>query len=453
MKYLALHTSHDGSLTYVVNNEIIFHTQIDRFNRIKHSSMPVKYLLDLINDLEFDTFITTKHIGSNCHFIWSSFLDKLKDKFKNVNIIHHDANIHHYFHASCSLIWDQNISDILVWDGTGANLHNSLFERETTFKYDNDLFLVKRYFNNIGLDYELKSLDIIKEEFAEAKTMAFSLHNKEAEKLQKDFEIKSINLIQSLNKKQLILTGGCAQNIILNSLIFKNFKKLFCDPFNTDSGISLGAINHETKFKIKNNNVYLGIPQKINTDLFHKYTIKTVEPFEVVEFLQENPVAIFQSRSEQGQRGLGNRSLLMNPCHLKAQEKLNDIKKREWYRPFACSILEEEASDWFDLKNLNNSPHMMYVFDLLDSKKNIIKCGISKDFKSRIQTVSKKDNEHYYNLLKSFNEKLKIPLLVNTSLNLPGEVLVETMYDLYELFTKSNLKYIYLPEIKKIILK
>ena len=106
-----------------------------------------------------------------------------------------------------------------------------------------------------------------------------------------------------------------------------------------------------------------------------------------------------------------------------------------------------------DLKKLDESPHMMYVFNLLDSKKDIIKCGVSKDYTSRIQTVSTKNNEHYYNLIKAFNELTQIPILVNTSLNLPGEVLVETMYDLYCMFTESDLKYIYLPEIKKIIIK
>ncbi len=80
-KILALHTSHDGSLTYVVDNEIIFHTQLDRFNRFKHTSFPVKYLLDLIKSLDFNTFIITRHYSSSSHNIWSSFFEKMKDTF------------------------------------------------------------------------------------------------------------------------------------------------------------------------------------------------------------------------------------------------------------------------------------------------------------------------------------------------------------------------------------
>jgi len=452
-KILSLHTSHDGSLTYVVDNEIIFHTQLERYNRYKHASFPVKYFLDLIKSLEFDTFIVSLHPSSSNKNMWFSFFEQMPNTFKNVKIIHHDTDVHHYFHACCSLIWNKNISNILVYDGTGAYLNNSLYERETLFNYNDDLILINRFQNNIGIDYELGSIRIMKEEHAEAKTMAYSLFDEEAKTLQKNFEIKSINFIKSLDKKELILTGGCTQNVLLNNKLLDITDNLFCDPFNTDSGISLGALNHEVGYKIKNDTIYLGIKQNINTDLFLKYTIKTVEPYEVAQILQEDPVAIFQSRSEQGQRGLGNRSLLMNPSHPQAYDKLNAIKKREWYRPFACSVLKEEASKWFDLKKIDESPYMMYVFDLLESKKQIIKCGVSKDFKSRIQTVSQKNNKHYYELIKAFNNITGVPVLVNTSLNLPGEVLVETMYDLYCMFTESDLKYIYLPEIKKIIVK
>ena len=103
--------------------------------------------------------------------------------------------------------------------------------------------------------------------------------------------------------------------------------------------------------------------------------------------------------------------------------------------------------------SIKESPHMMYVFDLKKNKKNILTSGLSKDNKSRIQTVSRKNNLLFYDLIYSFFQITKIPLVVNTSLNLPGEVLVETLFDLKKLFENSPLKYIYLPEIKKLIIK
>jgi len=233
-------------------------------------------------------------------------------------------------------------------------------------------------------------------------------------------------------------------------LLLNKFNKVFCDPFNGDFGLSLGAANFYLKNKIKNNQIYLGIPQDLNIDIFMKHKIYNTTPEEVAKVLIEEPVAIFQSRSEQGQRGLGNRSLLMNSVHKKAYEKLNAIKKREWFRPFACSILKEKTKEWFEMP-IEESPHMMYVFKI--KKKNIMTTGISKNNDSRIQTVSKKDNLHFYNLIKAFNKLKNIPILINTSLNLPGEVLVETMQDLKELFDNSKLNYIYLPEINKLIRK
>ncbi len=205
--------------------------------------------------------------------------------------------------------------------------------------------------------------------------------------------------------------------------------------------------------QITNDQIYLGIPQNINTDLFLKYKIINVTPIEVAKILQNDVVAIFQSRSEQGQRGLGNRSLLISPLNSESHNKLNDIKKREWFRPFALSIKQEESHKWFDMLGLNESPYMMFVFKLLENKRNIIKLGYAIDYSSRIQTVKKEQNLHFYNLLSAFENLTNVPILVNTSLNLPGEVLIETLYDLKELFENSNLKYIYLPEINKLISK
>jgi carbamoyltransferase len=253
-------------------------------------------------------------------------------------------------------------------------------------------------------------------------------------------------------KEGFIFTGGCAQNVIFNQKLIKEYN-VFCDPFNQDCGISLGAINFLLNSKIKINNPYLGIPQKIDLDYFNKFKIIDVSYSDVAKILLEDPVAIFQSRSEQGQRGLGNRSLLINPHKEDSYKKLNDIKNREWYRPFACSVLKEDAKEWFDMTYIKESPYMMYTFDVLNNKKQILKNGVSKNFTSRIQTVSEGYNLHYYNLIKSFKDITNIPILINTSLNLPGEVLVETMEDLVDLFNKSNLKYIYFPEIQKLIKK
>ena len=156
---------------------------------------------------------------------------------------------------------------------------------------------------------------------------------------------------------------------------------------------------------------------------------------------RDTPVALFQGRSEQGQRALGNRSLLMNPFHKDAVSKVNAIKKREWYRPFSPSVTEEEANNYFYMEN-TTSPYMLYVFN---TKQNLPSVS-SINKLSRVHTVNKKQNKHYHELL-SKNDGM----LLNTSLNFPGHVVVEDLYDLKWMMKKSSLKYAWLPDIGRLI--
>tara|TARA_R100001015_G_C4619908_1_gene176742 strand:+ start:459 stop:1841 length:1383 start_codon:yes stop_codon:yes gene_type:complete len=458
MNILAIHTSHDGCMTYVKNNKIIFHTQLDRYNRFKHNTFPVKSLFEIIKNLEINKIIIT-HLSShtsNSTQLWIEIFNKLK--LKNVELIYFKDHYHHMFHAYCAMTWDTKIKNILVCDGNGSPYSFSispsyklLCEQESLYFFNKNLKHLKTESNNIGVRYENFTGQHFEHALECGKTMAWSLYDERPAKIQNDFENSMDKLIHQWDiKGSLNFTGGCAQNVLYNSKLLNKFKNLFCDPFNGDFGISIGAANYFLNGKIKNDQIYLGIPQDLNLDIFLKHKIFNTSPDEVAKILMKEPVAIFQSRSEQGQRGLGNRSLLMSPIHEKAHEKINAIKKREWFRPFACSVLKEYVEDWFDIP-IEESPHMMYVFKI--KKNNILKTGLSKNNDSRIQTVSKKDNLHYYDLIKAFNKLTKIPIVINTSLNLPGEVLVETMQDLKELFDKSKLEYIYLPEINKLIKK
>lgn len=446
MNVLAIHASHDGCVTYIKNNKIVFHTQIDRYNRFKHCSFPVKKLIEEIEKLSIDKVLLTCVDGNSSVYLWNDIL-KNESKCKNLNFVYYEDAYHHLLHAYCALTWNKNIENILVCDGKGTK-YKDIFESESLYSFNKHLITEN---NMIGERYEAFSKEHFNNELECGKTMAWSLYDERPKKVQQRFENDMTNVIKKWNiKNNLLFTGGCAQNVLYNSKLLGKFNNLFCDPFNGDFGLSLGAANFYLKNKIKNDQIYLGIPQELNTDIFLKHKIYSVKPDEVAKILLKEPVAIFQSRSEQGQRGLGNRSLLMSPIDNKAHDKLNKIKKREWFRPFACSILKEKAKEWFDM-SIEESPYMMYVFKL--KKEGILKAGISIDNKSRIQTVSKKNNLHYYNLIKAFNKLTNIPILINTSLNLPGEVLVETMQDLKDMFDKSKLNYIYLPEIGKMIKK
>jgi len=256
-------------------------------------------------------------------------------------------------------------------------------------------------------------------------------------------QIKKINF----NYKTLILSGGCAQNILNNTFLKDSLdKEVLADPYNGDFGLSLGSALHFTDKKVKPlKHICSGFKPDLNLDKF--YYLET-SPKEVAELLVKEPIAIFHGKSEQGQRGLGFRSLLANPLQKDILDKINKIKKREWYRPFACTVIKEKAHKFFEIKENESSPYMMFAYKCKNEKlKNV--CSI--DNFSRIQTLEKSFHPKYYNLIEEFEKITSIPLVLNTSLNLPGKVLCEDLNDLYFMMKNSSLKYCYLSEENKLL--
>ncbi|HAI42884.1 MAG TPA: hypothetical protein DCM40_34665, partial [Maribacter sp.] len=145
--------------------------------------------------------------------------------------------------------------------------------------------------------------------------------------------------------------------------------------------------------------------------------------------LQQEIVAIFQGQSEWGPRALGNRSLLFDPRNKDGKDIVNKIKKREWYRPFAGSCLLEHANDWFEMGIIKESPYMTFAIPVKEEKKSLIPCITHVDGTCRIQTVTKEQNKNFYELIDEFYRRTNVPMLFNTSFNLAGEPLVETLDD------------------------
>jgi len=167
----------------------------------------------------------------------------------------------------------------------------------------------------------------------------------------------------------------------------------------------------------------------------------------------QNIVGIYQGRNELGKRALGNRSFLYDPRDAHGKEKINLLKSREWCRPTAGTVLFEHRHDWFDLKSKDESEYMSYVFQV--RKKDIP--GITHvDNSCRIQTLRQKQNYHYYNLINEFYKLTGIPILLNTSLNLGGKPLANSVEDVMDIFAfdyNFKFNYIYFPEIGKLYTK
>ena len=179
--------------------------------------------------------------------------------------------------------------------------------------------------------------------------------------------------------------------------------------------------------------------------------LKNIHHKEVACLLLKNKiVGLFQGRSEAGSRALGNRSLLMSPLDKKNKDKMNIYKNRELFRPLAASVLQQEANKWFDMLGMKESPYMTFSFKCIKDK-NKIPAVIHVDGSCRIQTVTKNQNKHYYNLINEFYKLSKVPMLLNTSFNLAGDPLIESIEDALDTFKKSNLEYLYLPELKTLL--
>jgi len=161
---------------------------------------------------------------------------------------------------------------------------------------------------------------------------------------------------------------------------------------------------------------------------------------------EEQIVAIFQNESEWGPRALGNRSIMFDPRHPNAKNIVNTVKKREAYRPFACTVMLEHAEEYFDMLQLPESPWMSFAIQCKPKALKDIPTLVHADNTCRIQTVTEEQNPNYYNLIKGFYERTGVPIIFNTSFNLGGEAIVETVYDAIDTCNRSMINHSYIPE-------
>lgn len=276
-----------------------------------------------------------------------------------------------------------------------------------------------------------------------------------------------LEAVKNTGNKNVVLSGGYALNCVANYYYLNELNKqginLYVEPMSNDAGNAIGAalmVYHELNDiktnKPKDVNLYLGPPKSYDLqkeiEKYNNIIVEDADEKYVVQLLREkNIVAIFQGRSENGPRALGNRSILFDPTFEDGKEYVNTVKKREYFRPFAATVLAEYANEWFDLRGMKDSPTMMYAVNCKEGVAKKVPSVIHVDGTCRIQTVTKEQNLHFYNLIKTFNEETKVPMLFNTSFNLGGDPLVESLEDAINTLQKSMIQYLYLPEYKKMI--
>jgi len=258
--------------------------------------------------------------------------------------------------------------------------------------------------------------------------------------------------------RNLCLAGGVALNCIANRAIEKTglFDNIYIQPAANDAGTALGAaylvwyqISEDTvRSSLKS--TYLG-PEYNNKEILEalqgtnlQYRLCDDIAAEAADLLSQGRlVGWFQGAMEFGPRALGNRSLLANPSDYETRNKINHaVKHREHFRPFAPSVLEEEAAKWFDCdRPALAAEYMLIGYKVHEDKRERIPAVVHKDGTCRVQIVKQAGNPAYYKLISKFYQLTGVPILLNTSLN-DSEPIVCSPTDAVQTFIKTQIDYL-----------
>jgi len=267
-----------------------------------------------------------------------------------------------------------------------------------------------------------------------------------------------LNAQKAYGGDTLCLAGGVALNCVANGLILERtpIRRIFVQPGAGDDGGSLGSALYlytqlfGGKERWRMRTAYLGpsfSDEEVEAVLRSRgASYKKLSEPELLErtaelLSQGKMIGWLQGRMEFGPRALGNRSILADPRDPKMKDALNDrVKHRESFRPFAPAVCEEAAGGYFETRHL--SPFMLLSVPVRPEKRALIPAVVHVDGSARLQTVSEPENPLFYGLLKAFERRTGVPVLLNTSFNVRGEPIVCSPQDAYSCFARTELDYL-----------
>ena len=505
MVILGVHLGHNSSICLLNNGNVEKYFLIERFTRKKYDYNK-KVILKLINAIsnqlkeKLDVICISNFKPPQGDEFISTIFDECKKYNSNVKLMLQQD--HHLNHASISFYnskFDESL--VVVVDGSGSEIQDNLVEVESIFVFNrekNTLIhknVVESFssFNlpwgkvGVGGLYDIASVLIGNTPDDCGKAMGLSSYgspNKLFEDLfQRSPDIKPIkkvendnyqlhadfcyevqqqtqkvigdliqNSIEKTGIKKVCISGGYGMNIVANYYYLQRFPdvEFYFEPICNDNGVSIGAAMN-SYFELTGK-----IPNPIETTSFHglnhdvsSYKGVTTSIKEIANILyQDKSIGVYRDLAEGGQRALGNRSILFNALNPDAKGIVNQIKKREWYRPFACVVLEEDANIYFDMGRIKSSPFMTICFPVRKKYVKILPGITHVDNTCRIQTVS---DGYLYELLQEFKKLSGHGILLNTSFNLAGEPLVETPRDALDALNNSSLDYLWFEETQQLL--
>jgi carbamoyltransferase len=459
--------SHDAALAVFNDDKLIFASQSERFSKIKNdphlNSKLIEYALSLGGQPKI-VYWYEKPVLKTARQLLAGQGWKYKENNIKTYLGNYDINApivyseHHLSHAASTYYtapW--NDCAVLCIDSIGEFATTSIWRG-----HDNKLkkLYQKNYPDSLGLFYSaitqriglkpqedeyilmgmsaygdpVKYYDRILNDFFDSNKIKVNLHRgamwwaPELNTVQDTFDIAAAtqkvyeeqfrNLLiktqQLTNSTRIALAGGCALNCVANKIAWEYFDDVWIFPNPGDSGSSIGCVLAHTQQSIKISDCYLG------------YNIEGEYPVNKIlnDLLQGLPVGVANGMAEFGPRALGNRSLLADPRSNTVKDRVNNIKRRQQFRPFAPAILEEFAPEYFDLPT--TSRFMQYAVEC--KKPDEIPGVVHADNTSRVQTVPP-GNTGFRKLLEAWYEKTKCPVLLNTSLNIKGQPIVNDILD------------------------
>jgi len=429
---------HDAAICVLDDNKIVFASHAERHSRKKGDKYLHLYQLSKIRDNR-DAIVAyyEKPFSKNLRRLYAG------QKWKKPRIRYDLSFRHHESHAAagyytapfddCNIIVVDAIGEwdtVSIWDN---------MKKVKSWKYPYSLgLLYSAITQRIGLKpnedeyitmgmsafgeplYDLEPLLLMNNHRGVGNVWKDARPEDLAASVQSLYERKLLELVDMCPKKNIILMGGCALNCVANSKI--QDKNIWIMPSPGDAGSALGAAALVQKKKLQWEGPYLG------TDIDRPIWVHGV----IQELVKNRVCGIAHGRAEFGPRALGNRSLLGDPRY-DIKDTVNDIKRRQRFRPFAPAILEEYADEYFE------GPMNEYM-QFVATAKHDYKSVTHVDGTARVQVVKKNCKSVIRPILEEWYDATGCPMLLNTSLNIKGEPMVDSPRDATRFMEKYNVQ-------------
>ena len=463
--------NHDAAMAVVDDREILWAAHAERYSRVKNDHFLNQAIVDEAKTYgPFDKVVyyekpllkKTRQLYAGQYSDALSYTEMPQWNLERFGIKIDEYINHHTSHAAAgyftSPFKDEGATILTVdaigeWDTVSISTAEKVWiERKETIRYPHSIgILYSAFTQRCGLkpaeeEYilmgmaaygEPKYKDDIYEDFVEQNPFKLkkNLHrglrdwHPEADLMDLAASIQAVteeclaglwHKASKYGSKNLVYAGGVALNCVANSKLagLGLFDNIWVIPNPGDAGSSIGCIAASQKQHLNWKNPFLG------------YNIKGEYPVdEIIKELTENKICgVANGKAEFGPRALGNRSLLADPRGSDIKDMVNQIKRRQKFRPFSPAILEEDVNEYFALPTpVKKAPYMQFTAAYTHGKD--CPAIIHYDNSSRVQTVSKSDNEGFYELLKAWKSKTGCPMLLNTSLNIKGKPIVNDVKD------------------------